>query len=166
MHIKLNNGVPETYTIGQLRKDNPNTSFPKRISDEVLAGYDVYVAFDTPKPETTELQTAVKSGYEQDSKGNWVVAWTVRDMFSDYTNEEGVVVTKAEQESAYTARKTAEAEKAVRTKRDGLLAETDFYALTDVTMTQAMTQYRQALRDITTHANFPYLEEADWPVKP
>ena len=26
--------------------------------------------------------------------------------------------------------------------------------------------YRQALRDITTHANFPLLEEADWPVAP
>lgn len=166
MHIKLSNGVPETYSIGQLRKDNPNTSFPKRISDEVLAGFDVYVAFDTPKPTTTELQTAVKSGYEQDSKGNWVVAWTVRDMFSDYTNEEGVVVTKAEQEAEYTARKVAEAEKAVRTKRDGLLAETDWMALTDVTMSAEMTTYRQALRDITAHANFPNLADTDWPVKP
>lgn len=166
MHIKLNNGVPETYSIGQLRKDNPNTSFPKRISNEVLAEYDVYVAFDTPKPETTELQTAVKSGYEQDSKGNWVVAWTVKDMFSDYTDEEGVVVTKAEQEATYQAEKTAQAEATVRTKRDGLLAETDWMALTDVTMSAEMTTYRQALRDITTHANFPNLEEADWPVKP
>jgi hypothetical protein len=26
--------------------------------------------------------------------------------------------------------------------------------------------YRQALRDITGHVNFPYLTEADWPVKP
>jgi hypothetical protein len=166
MHIKLTNGVPETYSIGQLRKDNPNTSFPKRISDEVLAGFDVYVVFDTPKLETTELQTAVKSGYEQDSKGNWVTSWVVKDMFSEYTSEDGTVVTKAEQEEAYLAKKTAEAEKAVRTKRDGLLAETDWMALTDVTMSAEMTAYRQALRDITTHANFPNLEEADWPVKP
>jgi hypothetical protein len=26
--------------------------------------------------------------------------------------------------------------------------------------------YRQALRDITDHENFPYLEESDWPVSP
>lgn len=28
------------------------------------------------------------------------------------------------------------------------------------------TAYRQALRDITDHVNFPYLNDADWPVKP
>lgn len=26
--------------------------------------------------------------------------------------------------------------------------------------------YRQALRDITSHVNFPFLNEEDWPVKP
>jgi hypothetical protein len=26
--------------------------------------------------------------------------------------------------------------------------------------------YRQALRDITDHVNFPYLADEDWPVKP
>jgi len=29
-----------------------------------------------------------------------------------------------------------------------------------------MTTYRQALRDITDHSNWPNLQEADWPVKP
>jgi len=29
-----------------------------------------------------------------------------------------------------------------------------------------MREYRQALRDITTHPNWPNLEESDWPVKP
>ena len=37
----------------------------------------------------------------------------------------------------------------LREKRNSLLKETDFYALSDVTMTLQMTQYRQALRDIT-----------------
>jgi hypothetical protein len=36
----------------------------------------------------------------------------------------------------------------VRKKRDSLLAATDFYALTDVTMLAEMTTYRQALRDL------------------
>jgi hypothetical protein len=39
-------------------------------------------------------------------------------------------------------------------------------ALTDVTMSAEMAAYRQALRDITTHANFPNLTEEDYPVKP
>ena len=37
----------------------------------------------------------------------------------------------------------------LRAKRNALLLETDFYALSDVTMSTEMTTYRQALRDIT-----------------
>jgi hypothetical protein len=58
---------------------------------------------------------------------------------------------------------TAEAN---RKKRNALIAETDYFALTDVTMDAAMTSYRQALRDITTHSNWPNLADEDWPVKP
>ena len=36
----------------------------------------------------------------------------------------------------------------MRSKRNRLLAETDFYALSDVTMSSDMTTYRQALRDL------------------
>lgn len=53
-----------------------------------------------------------------------------------------------------------------RAVRNDKLAETDFYALSDVTMSAEMTTYRQALRDITAHENWPNLEEADWPTKP
>lgn len=59
-----------------------------------------------------------------------------------------------------------EAAFSVRGKRNALLAETDWWAGSDLTMTAEQTAYRQALRDITAHANFPYLEETDWPVKP
>jgi hypothetical protein len=38
--------------------------------------------------------------------------------------------------------------------------------MTDVTMAADMTTYRQALRDITAHENFPDLETEDWPTAP
>ena len=53
-----------------------------------------------------------------------------------------------------------------REKRDQLLADTDWWAGSDHTMTQAQTTYRQALRDITDHANWPNLSDSDWPTKP
>ncbi len=53
-----------------------------------------------------------------------------------------------------------------REKRNKLIAETDFFALTDVTLTAEMTTYRQALRDITSHSNWPNLSNSDWPTKP
>jgi len=37
----------------------------------------------------------------------------------------------------------------LRRKRNKLLAETDYLALSDVTMSSEMTTYRQSLRDIT-----------------
>lgn len=57
------------------------------------------------------------------------------------------------------------AEKAVnqRATRNQLLAETDFYALSDVTMSDAMKTYRQALRDLPAHKDWP---NVDFPTKP
>lgn len=52
----------------------------------------------------------------------------------------------------------------VRLYRDQLLKETDWWASTDLVMTQEQIDYRQALRDITTQAGFP--EDVNWPSKP
>lgn len=51
-----------------------------------------------------------------------------------------------------------------RIVRDKLLAETDWWALSDRTMTAEQTAYRQALRDITDQAGFP--TDITWPTKP
>ena len=48
--------------------------------------------------------------------------------------------------------------------RDLRLTETDWWALSDRTMTAEQTAYRQALRDITGQAGFP--TNITWPVKP
>lgn len=52
----------------------------------------------------------------------------------------------------------------MRGKRNKLLAETDYLALSDNTMTSEMQTYRQALRDITSQAGFP--TNVTWPTKP
>ena len=41
----------------------------------------------------------------------------------------------------------------LREKRNNLLKETDYYALSDVTMSDDMATYRQQLRDITNGVN-------------
>lgn len=52
----------------------------------------------------------------------------------------------------------------VRFMRDERLAETDWWAVADRTMTQAEIDYRQALRDVPQQAGFP--ENVTWPTKP
>lgn len=51
-----------------------------------------------------------------------------------------------------------------RAKRTALLMETDHYALSDVTMSDAMATYRQELRDVPQQTDFP--TSINWPTKP
>ena len=55
----------------------------------------------------------------------------------------------------------------LRRQRDALLAETDWMANSDVTMSDAWATYRQALRDITTQTpNDDALSNITFPTKP
>ena len=61
-----------------------------------------------------------------------------------------------------------------REERNKRLVETDWMACSDVTMSNDWKTYRQALRDLPTHSNWPNLKvpdmdgsgDNDWPVKP
>lgn len=53
---------------------------------------------------------------------------------------------------------------ALRKKRNRLLAETDYLALSDVTLSSEMTTYRQALRDLPANTTDP--ANPVWPTKP
>ena len=92
-----------------------------------------------------------------------------------FKNVNGVRVqlTSAE-ETARDAEETAAANaaparalKGMRAQRNRLLAETDFYALSDVTLSDDMTTYRQALRDLPAGKDtVAKVNNATWPTKP
>jgi len=55
----------------------------------------------------------------------------------------------------------------LRQNRNSKLAETDFYALSDVTMSDDMTKYRKDLRDITEGlSTVEDVNAVTWPTKP
>ena len=55
----------------------------------------------------------------------------------------------------------------LRSKRNRLLAETDFYALSDVTMSDDMKTYRQELRDLPSGKDtLEKVNNATFPTKP
>ena len=149
MYVKVTNGNAEIYSIGKLRKDNPNTSFPRKIPEATLAAYDVYPYTTAEQPDFDQRTQKLNAGSITQVDGAWVEGWSITDK-------------TAEEITAYDDAAAA----AVRSSRDSLLAETDYLALSDNTLSAEMATYRQALRDITTHANFPNLEDADWPTKP
>lgn len=145
MHLKLTNGQPEKYSIGQLRRDNPKTSFPKKPTDALLAEWDVF-PFSRPEQPVVDRLTAnvVDGSFEQNADGNWVLPWVVEQ------------------------KPLTEAERNIRNKRDSLLVGTDWIVIKayerneNIPMTWEI--YRQALRDIPTQEGFPY--NVTWPSKP
>ena len=160
----------EVKTQGEWRRHYSNVSLPRVWTAATLQGLKLEAVLEAPKPAAGQYQTVARNGVEQDANGNWVTAWAVRDMFADTTAEDGTVTTKAEQEAAYQAKLDADAATAVRAQRDKLLTETDwvvvFHTEKGTNIPLEWEVYRQALRDITNHVNFPHLNEADWPVKP
>jgi len=151
-YVKISDGavVEFPYNLFKLKRDNPSTSFPKTMSDTALEEWGVYrVTVDAEPQEDMRYKNVERSNTPVQRDGSWVLEWTVTDK-------------TAEQITEYADR-TAEQGRAIR---DGFLAETDWWAVSDRTMTAEQTSYRQALRDITTHANWPYLNDEDWPTKP
>jgi hypothetical protein len=160
MLVKLENGVPTEWPVthSRIKHENPNVSFPRDVSkiDVSAYGYAPFQYADFPEydPEYQNCEeiTPVISG------ATYVQTWQVSDKY-----------TSAER-TAYDAQKEADRLDALpdmhRGTRASLLTETDWWASTDLTMTAEQTDYRQALRDITSHNNWPDLSESDWPVKP
>jgi len=154
--VKTANGQVEQfpYTLGDLRRDNPHTSFPKKIGDAILASYGIFHVMPSPQPDYDPLvQTVVRDAEPNNNEtavdeetgeiyetGRWVIGYTVESKPQD------------------------QAEDAVRNQRDRLLTDTDWMALSDNTMSPEWTSHRQALRDITAQEGFPF--SVVWPTKP
>ena len=85
------------------------------------------------------------SAIESDNASDWGVTWDdVNKKLQDLT--------------------AAEPMKELRAERDKLIAATDWWASSDLTMTDAQKSYRQALRDITE--DYTSLDDVEWPTKP
>ena len=79
MHALINNGVVEKYpyTIGNLRRDNPHTSFPKRPPDEMLEDWNVYVVARTERPEANPITQNIGELTPELVNGKWTQMWAV-----------------------------------------------------------------------------------------
>jgi len=134
------------YSVGLLRKDNPNTSFPKKPSASDMAAFGVHPVTEVI-PSLGDGQKLTKVWTPTLVSGDWVLAHQAVDLTTEEVAEATAVVAAN-----------------VREARDKLLAGTDWTAGSDVTMTSTMTTYRQALRDVPAQAGFP--NTVTWPTAP
>ena len=146
--LKANGSTVEQYpySLGMLRKENPNTSFPKQVSAADMASFNVYPVTEVT-PTVADTQKLVKVWTPTLVDGDWVLAHEAVDLTSDDIAEATAIL-------AANARE----------KRDTLLAATDFYALSDVVMTSEMTTYRSDLRAVPAQSEFP--TTINWPTAP
>jgi hypothetical protein len=83
----------------------------------------------------------------------------------DMTSAE--IAQRQAEEAAWNAGAFDRAMVDLRSKRDNLLAATDYLALSDQTLSAEMSTYRQALRDITSGlTTVEQVNAVTWPTKP
>jgi hypothetical protein len=149
MYAKLNNGQVEIYpyTIGQLRKDHHNVSFPKAMTDDVLAQFNVVRVTPVSPPTVSHTQVWNESTPVL-KNGVWKQAYIISNVSAED------LATRTEGE-----------EKSVRAKRNELLAQSDYTQLADAPgNATAWASYRDALRNLPTRSGFPWT--MTWPTKP
>ena len=142
MYVKLINNTPNKfpYNLGELKKENPNTSFPNPISNSTLADFDVYPVTPTTAPAFDNTTHRLRNWVENTNQ-EWRQTWTIQQL-------------PEEQASAN-----------VRGKRDRLLVDSDWTQLPDAPVdAAAWATYRTALRDVSDQTGFPW--NVTWPVAP
>ncbi len=152
MYAKVINGqvVKYPYLLEDLYNDNPNTSFPANLTDDILDRFNFVRVVVTGSPEIdSRTQVAAQNGCAYSVERNrWETAWTIRNK----TQEELDADTEAQSKS-------------IRNKRNEKLSASDWTQVLDAPVDRAAwATYRQALRDITLQQGFPW--DVQWPVEP
>ena len=118
-----------------------------RTTDEVLEALGADVVFEGPQAQPTRYQVAFRDGVVQ-MDGKWFTKYSVADM-----------------DAEAIAAKDAEQAKSVREQRSQKLKDSDWTQVADAPVDKAAwATYRQALRDITSQAGFPW--DIQWPAQP
>ena len=142
----------------------PNTSMPVSLTQADFDALGIDPVFEGPQPTTTTPYEFIFRDGVEEIKGKWFTKYSIGPVFTDYTEEGGVLHTAVEQELAYKAQKDEEQWKSVRYQRNTKLDNSDWTQLPDASADSATwAMYRQALRDITTQSN-PF--SIVWPESP
>jgi hypothetical protein len=137
-----------------------------QTTEEILDSLGADVVFEGPQATGgTVYQYSQRAGVEQ-IEGKWYTKYILGPVFTDRpATEDEPAKTAAEQEAEYKAMKDAEQAKSVRQQRGEKLKDSDWTQVADAPVDKpAWAAYRQALRDITAQAGFPWT--IDWPEQP
>lgn len=136
------------YSIGALRRDNANTSFPSNPSNVLLADWNVFPVVEQAPPVYNPANQNLNQLNPTLVNGQWLQTWQV----SAASAEE-------------IAERLQDKEAEVRQQRNELLSACDWTQLPDSPADhEAWAAYRQELRDVTAQQGFPW--DVSWPKEP
>ena len=164
MLAKIENGTVTKWPLGEqyIRTEHPNISFAFPLSDEILSetGFARFQYSDKPSFNTLTQEAIEKT--PDLINGIAVQSWEIVEKYSE---SEKIKIL-----SDYQSKELEQNKQSIREIRDIKLKESDWMIIksveTGINVDAEWKNYRQALRDITTHANFPNLQDSDWPTKP
>jgi hypothetical protein len=153
MYVLIKNNQVEhyQYSISQLRRDNPGTSFPQNPSSDLLASWGVYPVKKVSSPAHDPMTQKIREGTPELVDSEWTQTWILEEL--------------SESEISDISQKKASS---IRAERNQKLAETDWVVTASLEKEQEIPSdwkiYRQALRDITEQQGFPF--DIVWPSEP
>ena len=155
-------------TISQFKAEHPNTSFPKHITTDILDSYGYDAVLNGPAAKVTApYGVSTRDGVEE-IDGQWFTRFVAGPIFKDTTDDEGKVITAAENEAAYRAKIDADVAASVRAERNRRLNASDWTQLADSPFLDsdktAWAAYRKKLRNLPAASGFPHT--MTWPAEP
>jgi len=150
----------------EFRTLHQGLGLPRPLTQENINDWGADIILEGPQASGgTVYQFSMRQGV-QELGGKWHTKYVLGPIFTDRAAEgDQPAATAAEQEAAYKAMKDAEQAKNVRNSRTELLKNSDWTQIADSTADKAAwAAHRQALRDVTAQAGFPWTVE--WPEQP
>ena len=137
------------YSFKELRRDHPNTSFPKALTQEIAEAFGCAVVTLATPPAEDHTKNVTLTVAQVD--GTWTEQYTQADASADEI-----------------AARVASKSNAVREQRDEKLKASDWTQMPDSPLSDsdkaAWATYRQQLRDLSAASGFPYTMA--WPAEP
>ena len=134
----------EVLSDEQFRKRHKNTSFSRLLDEDLLDAFDTDIVFEGPQHQgPPPYSYTYRDGVEQ-INGKWYTKYTIGQR-----DKEPIDKQYAEN---------------IRNRRDTLIKESDWRAVSDRQLEPEWKEFRQALRDITQQEGFPH--DVKWPTDP
>ena len=134
----------EVLTDKEFRKRHKNTSFSRLLDENLLDAFDTDIVFEGPQKQgPPPYSSTYRNGVEKIGD-KWYTKYSIRQQDKE-------PIDKQQEEN-------------IRQRRDNLIKESDWRAVSDRQLEPEWKEYRQALRDITQQEGFPH--DVEWPIDP